>query len=181
MTTAIARLQQDHVNMLRLLDLLERELEAVEDSGQVDFDLMSDVLHYLVHYCDAVHHPMEDLVYARLAERSIKARGDLSQIPAQHQRIEAESRRLYDRVRQVADGGMALRSKIVDLGRAYVSGLRKHIEMEERHLFPLAELVLDAEDFSEVARILDESRDPVFGPVIQADFRNLFRAIERHG
>ncbi len=74
MGTVIDRLHADHANMSSLLDILDRELDVVERAGNANFEIMRDVMHYLTRYSDLVHHPMEDLVYARLAERSPKAR-----------------------------------------------------------------------------------------------------------
>lgn len=174
MQSVIERLRADHANMNSLLDILDRELDKVERADIADFEIMKDVMHYLTHYSDAVHHPMEDLVYARLADRLPKAREQLARIPAEHTRIEQESLALQESVTLIADGGMALRTEIVASGKTYVSDLRRHIEMEEKHLFPIAETQLDDSDLEEVARILKERKDPVFGAVIDADFRNLY-------
>jgi hemerythrin-like domain-containing protein len=174
MATVIDRLHTDHANMSSLLDILDRELAVVADAGNADFEIMRDVMNYLTRYSDAVHHPMEDVVYARLAERSAKARKDLAPIPEHHERIAAESRTLFDTLAMIADGGMMLREDILAAGRAYVADLRKHIEMEEQYLFPLAEETLDDNDLREVERLLDEQKDPVFGEVVEADFRNLY-------
>ncbi len=85
-----------------------------------------------------------------------------------------ESRKLFETLSMIADGGMSLRAEILAAGRTYVADLRKHIEMEELHLFPMAENALDDQDLSEVARTLEAQKDPVFGAVVEADFRNLY-------
>jgi hemerythrin-like domain-containing protein len=178
MQTVIGRLNADHANMTRLLDILDHQFDVVEQAGNANFELMADVMHYLVHYSDAVHHPMEDLVYARLAERSPKARKELMRIPEQHDAIEAKSRQLHDTISMVADGGMTVRAEILAAGRDYVANMRKHIEMEELHLFPMAESILDDRDMEEVARIFAENEDPVFGAVVKEDYRDLYRHIQ---
>ena len=177
MENVLARLHADHRNMSALLDILERELAVVEKAGNANFELMRDVMRYLTQYSDRVHHPMEDLLYARLADRSPRARTDLAGVPEQHERIAAESGRLLDTVTMIADGGMTLRSAILADGKRYAADLRKHIEMEEKHLFPLAEKTLDGSDLDEVARTLDTQKDPVFGDVVEADFQNLYAHI----
>jgi len=177
MSDVIDRLRADHTNMGSLLDILGRELDVVERAGNADFEVMRDVMQYLVRYSDTVHHPMEDLVYARLVDRSPGVRRDLASIPEHHDRIVHESRTLLDTLAMIADGGMTLRADILAAGRRYVDDLRRHIEMEERHLFPLAEKVLDASELDEVARVLEEQKDPVFGDVVEADFRNLYEHI----
>jgi hemerythrin-like domain-containing protein len=177
MHNVIDRLRADHQHMGTLLDVLERELDTVERAGNADFAIMRDAMQYLTRYSDKVHHPMEDLLYARLADRSPKARTDLAPVPEQHERIAREGSSLLDAVSMVADGGMTLRTRILRAGRRYVADLRKHIEMEEAHLFPLAQSTLDRADLAEVERILDEQKDPVFGDVVQADFEDLYAHI----
>lgn len=177
MHDVIDRLRADHHNMSTLLDILERELDAVERAGNADFELMKDVMQYLTRYSDKVHHPMEDLVYARLADRSPKACADLASVPEQHARIERDGASLLETVSMIADGGMTLRAAILRAGRRYAADLRKHIEMEERHLFPLVANTLDEADFGEVVRILEQHQDPVFGDVLNADFQHLYAHI----
>ena len=152
MNSVIERLHADHANMSALLDILERELDKVERAEIADFEIMKDVMHYLTHYSDAVHHPMEDLVYARLSDRSPMAREKLAPMPVEHTRIERESLALQEAVTLIADGGMALRADIVATGKTYVADLRHHIELEDKHLFPLAEQFLDDSDLEEVAK-----------------------------
>ncbi len=178
MRSVIDRLREDHRNMSALLDLLDRELDVVERAGNADFDLMRDVMLYLTRYSDRVHHPMEDLVYARLADRSPRARQDLAPVTEQHERIGKESEKLLETVTMIADGGMTLRTEILAAGRRYVADLRRHIDLEEKYLFPLAEKTLDDQDLEEVQRTLDEQADPVFGDVVAEDFKRLYQHIQ---
>lgn len=178
MSNVIEQLHADHENMCSLLAILERELDVVEKAGNANFAIMRDVMEYLTRYSDKVHHPMEDLVYARLADRSPGARTALAPIPEQHERIARESVRLLETLAMIADGGMSLRAGILRAGRHYVADLRTHIEMEERHLFPLALRTLEPSDLAEVERILGEQRDPVFAEVVEADFRDLYAHIQ---
>jgi len=176
--TVMERLHADHRNMAALLDILDRQLDIVERAGNANFEIFRDVMEYLTRYSDRVHHPMEDLVYARLADRSTKARQELAEVPDQHERIARESEKLLDTVSMIADGGMTLRDEILAAGRRYVADLRRHMEMEEKYLFPIAERTLDREDLSEVSRILEEQKDPVFGDVVEDDFKRLYAHIK---
>ena len=78
METVLSRLQLDHANMSRLLDIVDAQLQLVADAQNADFELMRDILHYLTNYSDAIHHPTEDLLYARLADVSVSARKENS-------------------------------------------------------------------------------------------------------
>jgi hemerythrin-like domain-containing protein len=66
MQSVIQHLRDDHASMITLLDILARELDNTERAEIADFEIMCDVMCYLTRYTDAVHHPMEDLVYACL-------------------------------------------------------------------------------------------------------------------
>lgn len=178
MSNPIERLIVDHQNFASLLDILERQLDHVAATKDENFEVMRDVMHYMTRYSDMIHHPMEDLVYARLADKAPKARDDLAAVPSDHERLNSEGAALYESLKSIADGEMVLRDSILTQGRNYVEHLRKHMVLEERHLFPRAKEVLDERDLSEVERILDEQRDPVFGPVVENDFRDLFDFIK---
>ena len=61
-------LHEDHVNLMRLLTLVRRGLrdEPTHD-GDVDYNLILDVLDYIENYADAIHHMRERIkIYARL-------------------------------------------------------------------------------------------------------------------
>jgi hemerythrin-like domain-containing protein len=49
----------DHVNFGRLLNLLEGELRRLHDDRSPDYELMLDIMYYMTHYSDVLHHPKE--------------------------------------------------------------------------------------------------------------------------
>ncbi len=61
-------LNTDHHNVARILNILESQLDRLHQIKPVDFDLMRDVMRYMTHYPDRVHHPLEDLVIQKLIE-----------------------------------------------------------------------------------------------------------------
>ena len=66
----------DHVNFGRLLNLLEGQLQLLHDDGSPDYELMLDIMYYMTHYSDLLHHPKEDIVFARIKARDASARRD---------------------------------------------------------------------------------------------------------
>jgi len=59
----------EHVNFARLLDILKGQLAAFHRGESPNYALMGDILYYMRNFSDRVHHPREDVAYARLAER----------------------------------------------------------------------------------------------------------------
>lgn len=179
MTTPIDRLQQDHANFARLLKVLDSALTRVEAFEREDGEVMRDVMRYITRYSDQIHHPTEDLVYARLADKSPGAREQLAEVPRDHEALAKESQSLSDIFERIVDGDLVERQVVIDTGRHFVEHLRKHMLLEEKHLFPAAQSVLDDEDLSEVERILRDGRDPIFGDVVEEDFKDLLKHIDR--
>lgn len=172
-------LHEDHRNMAILLDLLEREINRIAEGGSADDELMQDVMRYLTTYADAVHHPKEDILYARM--RSLQpglARG-LERVEPDHRRIAECGDALRHDIEASASGTPVERRRLVEETRDYVRTLRRHMAWEEEDMFRRAAQLLKSEggiamDVSEV----DDS-DPVFGAVRQHSFANLLRSI-RH-
>ena len=65
----IDELSEDHGNIARILNLLEAQLAAFRADRDPDYTLMSDAMHYIIHYQDLFHHPKEDIMLGKLTTR----------------------------------------------------------------------------------------------------------------
>jgi len=178
MLKVLERLHKDHRHAAELVEILSHCLDQIAHEENTDFDLMRDVMHYLVRFNDTLHHPCEDLLYARMSDKSISLAKQFAGLGEEHNKLMSHGRILADALSVIADGGMTLRTEILGLGRDYVSELQQHMAREERDLFPLIEKNLDAAESEEVLLILDAQQDPVFGPILDEDFKSLSEHIE---
>jgi len=69
MRSEILRLRQEHANFRKLLDLLEEQLDLFHRGESPSYQLMTDILHYMINYPDHFHHSREDAIFACLAKR----------------------------------------------------------------------------------------------------------------
>ena len=69
MSKVMNALEQEHLDMGKLLDALERQIVILEGGGTPDYDIVQGVMDYCLTFPDLHHHPKEDLVYRRLAAR----------------------------------------------------------------------------------------------------------------
>lgn len=80
----LERLHGDHRRFAKLLDFLDGEIEKLRAGGDADLERLHDALVYFEDYPSSlVHHPREDLLTERLAERSVEnqpVRGSLDLI-----------------------------------------------------------------------------------------------------
>jgi len=173
----LAELRQDHRNMAGLLNLLERQAEAIFGEDEFDLGLMVDIMQYMTAYPDAVHHPKEDKLYAELrAARPDLAQG-MARISDEHRTIGGQSILLRDKLVEAASGNMVLRKEIVADALRYVESLRAHMRWEESDLFMrLDKMIADGHDAVETSTVV-EYRDPLFGAKVEARFKALYKAI----
>jgi hemerythrin-like domain-containing protein len=177
----LEQLKLDHENVARLMDILEGQLDRIGELKSADFDLIRDIMHYMTHYPDRVHHPMEDLVARKLVERDPAAGDIVSTLSSEHEGLGEKGQAFLVVASNVADGAMVLREALESKGRDYVAFLRNHMQMENEEFFPLAEKTLTKEDWNAVANAMEQKADPVFGPIVDMQYQELYAFIQQKG
>lgn len=173
------QLGADHGNVAQMLDILDRQLDNVHEMKSTDFDLMRDVMYYMTRYPDRVHHPLEDLVIHKLIDHDPSFRELGENILREHKGLAEKGEAFLEMLVQVTDGAMVLREDIEAAGRDYVAFLRAHMQKEDERLFPLAERTLKHQDWKEIGRAIERRHDPVFGPMVDDQFRALYDFIQQ--
>ena len=179
MSAIMEQLKADHGNISRLLATLDEQMGVVHDEENADFELMHDIMVYMTHYPDHTHHPMEDLVFRKLASRDNSAEDVVTRLEREHEGLAEKGQRFSEMLRHVVDGAMVERDVLEETGRDYVAFLRSHMEVEDSDAFPRAERALSAADWEDVASSIEARTDPVFGPIVADEFRSLFDYIQR--
>jgi hemerythrin-like domain-containing protein len=174
------QLHQDHLHMATILDLIARELDAVEQGATLDLELFEDALTYITAYPDTCHHPTEDVVFERLGSAMPGARSEIDGLQREHVRLIASGRELLDTVRAVEEDALVTRADLLAKGRAYVDVLRAHMNREESGLFRLADEHLGDADWAFIGTAVGAMEDPLFGPAVSADHRRLWQRITAH-
>src|SRR6476620_11823576 len=96
----------DHVNFARLLNLLEGEVDLLHDAGSPHYQLMLDIMYYMTHYSAVLHHPKEDLVFARLNARDENGGGMLRKEQLSHPQLGAMGAAIVRAHRHVKHGSI---------------------------------------------------------------------------
>jgi hemerythrin-like domain-containing protein len=178
MIRVLERLRDDHRHAAKLINILSQELEKISTHENADLELMRDVMFYLVRFNDKVHHPCEDLLYARMTDRVRNLSKEFSDLGSEHNNLIHLGGKLAETFSVIVDGGLTLREEVITRGNEYVRELLQHMSREENKFFPLIEQHLTASDSEEVFKILDAARDPIFGPILDADFKDLYNHIQ---
>lgn len=173
MTSIIEALREEHRNIEKLLGLLDDQIDKIATATSLDYDLLQAIANYFCDYPDRCHHPKEDVVLRQLqARHSAEARaiGDLAR---EHRDAYARVRRFRDNVDAIFRDAVLSRDTVVSAGRSFVNAERAHMKMEEDIFFPMAVSVLDEEDWRTIEGNLKTMRDPLFGELVEEEFRIL--------
>lgn len=158
-------LRNEHRNIGFFLDLLARQADLLENSGQPDLKLITEITDYFRSFPDMYHHPKEDLVLGRLRERVAALEPAIAELESEHDELSDE---LHSFSRTVValltDPCPSTRAEFLHSARAFIERERQHMAVEERFLFPAAEQSLTEEDWSEIDEVVDRFSDPMSAP-----------------
>jgi len=177
MTDPIAAWHSEHEYFLRLLDLLERQVDVFHAGGQPNYSLMLDIIYYLRHFTDQSHHPREDVAFSRLAARVPEMQLQLARLMQEHRVIIHIGENLEKSLERAVADAFVPRADIEALAATYLVYYRSHVAREEQDVLPRAGSVLSPEDWEEVRRAAPAIPDPLLGKEPAARFRELRRKI----
>ena len=181
-TAALHRIslwQAEHRNFVKLLDLFEAELDRFSRGKAPDYELMLDIMFYMTRYPDALHHPKEDLAFARIAARQPAVRSLVDALTSEHAGLKRDGDALVIALDDIVNGAITSRDHVDAPGRAYVATFRAHIDAEEAKILPLAAKLLDRDDWAAIDEALQKLDDPLFGPPRDGRYAALRRRITR--
>ncbi len=173
MTDVLDAIHEDHANMTKMLDALERQLQVFDAGEAPDYDIVRGVVDYCLDYPDLYHHPKEDLVFERLKAVDPEAAAEVGDLPGAHAELAALARRFRDAVEAVLGDLEVPRGPFDQTLRAFIDATRQHMIMEERAFLPAARRALSAAELAEIDARLDPREDPLFGAPSQERFAAL--------
>ncbi|MBL3601659.1 MAG: hemerythrin domain-containing protein [gamma proteobacterium endosymbiont of Lamellibrachia anaximandri] len=181
MSTLLERLHRDHAILRRLLDLLSSQLDDFFAGRESNFDLKIELLDFIEHYAEQIHHRTEDLIF-QVAKNRCPEDGELfERIGGQHHDLEAMTRRFRETLEGVIQGEVMPREEVEVRGREFVALQRQHIDQEEQEIFPLLEKCLAAEDWETLLTEVPLGEDVLFSREDFARFRGLIEFLSGHG
>jgi hemerythrin-like domain-containing protein len=170
----IEKLRNEHANMRRVLMLVRLQLDLLKRQEACDLVLLVNALYYMRKFPSIVHHPKEDLIFGKLMDAGAPVKQEVEQIRAQHEAIYALEDHLIDLVLGLQAGKHELESRVLELGRHYLEVQAKHVETEERLLFPMAIETLQPKDWKQIQRKSESIEDPLFGTNVAERYRHLY-------
>jgi len=151
MVDPIAAWHADHVRFARLLDVLEKEVAVFHGGDAPDYERMRDIVLWLRHYADGVHHPREDVAFERMVRRDPSLSLPVNRLLQEHRVIGHAGEALLLQLENAAAGGFARRADLEAAAATFLVYYRNHLNTEESHIMPRAAQLLGGEDWAAVA------------------------------
>ena len=178
--TLLDKLKRDHVNLKRLLDLLSQELDAFFAGEESNFDLKVELLDYIEHFAEQVHHPTEDLIYLAALPKLPQGEVLLQRLSREHGNLVGAARRFRKTLEGIVQGEVMSRDEVETRGREFVALQRQHIDLEEHEVFPLLEQALTEAQWKEISAKAPKGEDPIFSRQDYNRFRSLIDYLQAH-
>jgi hemerythrin-like domain-containing protein len=156
MSNPIVAWHADHARFARLLDMLEKEVVLFHSGEQPNYELMRDIVLWLRHYADGVHHPREDLAFERMVQRDPALRIPVNRLLQEHRIIAYAGESLLERLEDAANGGFAPRAELEAAAATFLAYYRSHMATEESAILPRAAELLQDADWAAVAAVVQK-------------------------
>ena len=173
----MAELHQDHINLSRLLGLLDRQLQLFQADEPPDYFLLLDLVEYMESYPDLIHHPREDMIFRVYLEQNQRGEEAIHQLMDEHKSLLAHSHELRNLLEQTSQGSVSPRAAVEESLAHYLAVQRNHLNTEEGKVFALLNDALMPEEWARVQSEITISSDPLFGGEVQKRYQAIFDLI----
>jgi len=144
MNTATQNLENDHVYILRLIDVMEKMvLNCATDTAHMEL-----VVNLIKTYADGFHHAKEEQVLFPLLEEKgfSKVHGPVAVMLHEHVEGREFVKGISQRIDVYKAGNVSALPEIYQYMQGYVDLLREHINKENNVLFKLADKALSSDE-----------------------------------
>jgi len=144
MNTATKNLEDDHVHILRLIDVME----YITRSENPDISHLESIVDIIRNFADGIHHAKEEnLFFPFLAERGFSTtQGPVAVMLQEHMQGRNFVKGIADNITLYKNGNKEALNEIFRNMTGYAELLRNHIEKENNILFRMADRVLSESD-----------------------------------
>ncbi len=178
MSALIDRIHQDHIHITRLMDILDAQVGLFHRGKSPNYELMLDIMHYMMNYPNITHHAVEDLIFEKLTQIKPKFKKQAGKIVAQHAELASKAHSFTDDLQAIVDGQTILaRDQIEQEARNYINSLREHLRQEEADLIPAAEEELSSKDFKEIEDSMPNMGDSLINQQLLKEYETLYKHI----
>ena len=150
METATKNLENDHVYILRLIDVMEQMVLTVS----TELKHIELAVGLIMNYADGFHHAKEEnLLFPLLEKKGFSSeQGPVSVMLHEHSEGRRFVRAMMDEINNIKQGDESGLTVLYEYMQGYIDLLRAHIKKENNVLFKMAEKAMTPEEQAELLR-----------------------------
>jgi len=151
-------LMREHQIILAVLDAAAREVQRMQETGEVRMERLEQMVDFFRNFADRCHHAKEEkLLFVRMEERGMsREAGPIGVMLYEHDLGRGYVRAVAEALPRAGNDPVA-RQAVQDNLAQYIQLLRDHIYKEDYILYPMADQLLLPED----QRALEEAFERV--------------------
>ncbi len=142
-------LREDHGRFSRILSLIGRDARLLVDEPDTVLPLFAEAIDYVVNFQNVYHHPREEIMFAKVAEKSKRLSEAAAALSREHNGTAQAGEELLTLLESVSSDSShrADRTQLSQKLEGFARSMRKHISKEEELLYSQAWAELSAEDW----------------------------------
>jgi len=180
MKTDVTRIMVDeHKLILRMIDLLEKNVEQMETGRFRNWDFFIDAVDFIRNYADRYHHAKEeDVLFKALVSNGMpEENSPVAAMLMAHDQGREFVRNMEEAALKAKEGETGQIPVIAENARGYIELLRDHIDKEDSILYPLAERVLPEDVRPELIEKYDKAEQSA-GDGFEKHYRKMVERYE---
>ncbi len=162
--TPTSELMEEHRVIERMLKLVSKAADKLENGEKVDRELWVGVSDFLKNFADRCHHAKEEkLLFVKMMARGVSGEvGPIAVMLREHEDGRAHVRRIAALSEGALDKNDS--AELIKHSRGYVELLTQHIQKEDHILYPMANQVLTVDDQEELQEGFEKVENEIMGP-----------------
>ena len=172
-------IRDEHRSISAILHGMEYLVDRIRArKAKINPRVFRAMIYYLDTFSERMHHPKEDrFLFSALRNRGGEAATAVADLEREHAAGGNALRRLEQCLVRYEEGGDREFQAFADAVAKFVREYRDHMHKEESIVFPMAERLLNAQDWQAIDRAFAENRDPLAADRDTRDFEKLFDRI----
>ncbi|GEN28234.1 hypothetical protein HVA01_18800 [Halovibrio variabilis] len=153
------QLRLDHANMARMLHVLQLKQKTLALGERPNFQLMREVVDYILTYMEKFATPLERICVERLQEKAPEHLDLPEQMANDYRELKPRLQRLANDIDMILMDNVLPMDRFADDLKAYLEAHRAYLRHEREELFPLIDKHFSQDDMEELRQALPEGAE----------------------
>ncbi|PMR78677.1 hemerythrin domain-containing protein [Halomonas urumqiensis] len=152
----LTQLRLDHANMARMLHVLQLKQKALAKGERPNFQLVREVVDYILDYMDGFTMPLERLLGEQLHDVAPESVELTERLSTDYRALKSRLARLSNDLDMILMDAVVPMDRFAEDLKAYLDAHRAYLRDEREELFPLIRDHFGEEDLDRLAKALPE-------------------------